>query len=172
MPLQRQPTHYHAVPRSRAGDVGRSGPGPGNIRLALSVTEAAYAIGCSRAWLYRWGLQTGELASIHLGRRVVIPVAALGAFLRARLVDPDDTMPDLLDIALVASSVPEDEAVCRECGSSIARETWHAASIVGAADGDDQDATVRAHAAHRGRATARVSGHGLHTTRTLKRDRQ
>lgn len=160
-----------AVTRSRAGDVGRAGSGSGNIRLALSINEAACAIGCSRAWLYRWGLQTGELASIRLGRRVVIPVAALGAFLRARLVDPDDTMPDLLDIALVASSVPEDEAVCRECGSSIAPERWHAASIVGA-DGHDQDATVRPHAARRGPATPRVSGHRLPSTRTLKRDRQ
>lgn len=171
MAFYRPSVKDHAVTRSRAGDVGRSGPGPGNIRLALSVNEAAYAIGCSRAWLYRWGLQTGELASIRLGRRVVIPVAALGTFLRARLVDPGDTMPDVLDLALVASSAPEDEAVCRECGSSIAPERWHAASIVGA-DSDDQDATARAQAARSGRATRRVAGHGLQSTRTLKRDRQ
>ena len=160
MAFYRPSVKDHGVTRRRSGDVGRSGPGPGNIRLALSVDEAAYAIGCSRAWLYRWGLQTGELASIRLGRRVVIPVAALGVFLRARLVDPEDTMPGLLDVALVASSVPEDEAICRECGFSIVRETWHTASMVGA-DGDDQDAAIRAPAALRGRTTRRVAGRGV-----------
>lgn len=171
MAFYRASARDHVATRTRPGDTGRSGAGPGKIRLALSVNEAASAIGCSRAWLYRWGLQTGELPSIRLGRRVVIPVEALGAFLRARLVDPRDTMPSVLNLALVASSVPEDEAVCRECGSSVARETWHAASIVGA-DGDDQDATVRSQATHRERATRQAAGDELQSPRMPKLGRR
>jgi excisionase family DNA binding protein len=62
------------------------------MRLALSVDEAAYALGVSRAWLYRCALQTGQLASVHLGRRVVIPIAALHVYLEAHLTDPLDTL--------------------------------------------------------------------------------
>ena len=62
------------------------------VRLALSVDEAAYALGVSRAWLYRCALQTGQLASVHLGRRVVIPIAALHVYLEAHLSDPLDTL--------------------------------------------------------------------------------
>ncbi len=160
MALNRRPANDTAATRRRSGAVGLASPDRGRIRLALSIDEAAYAIGCSRAWLYRWGLQTGELASIRLGRRVVIPIAALGTFMTARLVDRGDTMLGCLDLALVASSAPEDEAICRECGSSIVRETWHTASMVGA-DGDDQDAAIRAPAALRGRTTRRVAGRGV-----------
>ena len=171
MPSSGRPADDHSTTSSRSGDVGRSGAGPGNIRLALSVNEAAYAIGCSRAWLYRWGLQTGELASIRLGRRVVIPIGALEPFLRARLVDPGDTVPHVLDLALVASSAPGDEAVCRECGCSIAPDRWHTASIVGA-DGDDQDATGQAQATRREWSTRWVAEHELQSTRAHRRDRQ
>ncbi len=159
MALHRPPANDSAATRRRSGDVGLASPDRGRIRLALSIEEAAYAIGCSRAWLYRSGLQTGELASIRLGRRVVIPIAALGTFMTARLVDRGDTMLGCLDLALVASSAPTDAAICRGCGASMAPEGWHAASIVGA-DGDEQDRTVPAQAARRKRAARRVAGHG------------
>jgi excisionase family DNA binding protein len=48
----------------------------------LSVTEAAELLGISRAFAYEL-VARGELPSIHLGRRVVVPRVALYAMLGA-----------------------------------------------------------------------------------------
>ena len=50
-------------------------------RLALSVEEAAQALGVSEAHLRAL---LPELPHVHLGRRVVIPVDSLRAWLRER----------------------------------------------------------------------------------------
>lgn len=54
-------------------------------RLALSVVEAAQAIGVSERCL--WGLiSAGELPACRVGRRTLIRVTDLDAFLAARVV--------------------------------------------------------------------------------------
>jgi len=45
-------------------------------RLVLSVTEAAELLGISRGLAYELA-RTGQLPSLRLGRRVVVPRAAL-----------------------------------------------------------------------------------------------
>jgi excisionase family DNA binding protein len=47
-----------------------------NRRLTLTVTEAAQTLGISRALAYEL-VRTGELPSLRLGRRLVVPVRAL-----------------------------------------------------------------------------------------------
>ena len=53
------------------------------IRIALSVSEAAAAAGISRAFIYR-ALSSWELPSSLLGRRRIIRVADLDAWIVAR----------------------------------------------------------------------------------------
>jgi excisionase family DNA binding protein len=48
----------------------------GGDRLALTVTEAASVLGISRALAYEL-VARGELPSIRLGRRLVVPKVAL-----------------------------------------------------------------------------------------------
>jgi excisionase family DNA binding protein len=47
---------------------------------SMTVTEAAAALGISRALAYQL-VARKELASIHLGRRIIIPCGALDAML-------------------------------------------------------------------------------------------
>jgi excisionase family DNA binding protein len=54
-----------------------------NHRLVFTVTEAAYLINVSRAFAYEL-VARGELPSIRLGRRIVIPRIGL-----QKLLDPD-----------------------------------------------------------------------------------
>ena len=49
---------------------------PGRGTLTMSVTEAAGALGISRAFAYAL-VARGELPSLRLGRRVVVPRRAL-----------------------------------------------------------------------------------------------
>jgi excisionase family DNA binding protein len=51
---------------------------PPTPRLTVSVTEAASMLGISRALAYEL-VARGEVPSVRLGRRVVVPVAALRA---------------------------------------------------------------------------------------------
>jgi excisionase family DNA binding protein len=51
------------------------GPG-GSDRLTLSVPEAALRLGISRTLAYEL-VSRGGLPSVRLGRRIVIPIAAL-----------------------------------------------------------------------------------------------
>lgn len=57
-------------------------------KLALSVTEAAHAIAISRASAYRM-VDRGELPSITIGGRKVVPVAALEAWIAEQTTDVD-----------------------------------------------------------------------------------
>ena len=58
-------------------------------RLVLSVTEAAGLLGISRGLAYEL-VARGELPSLRLGRRIVVPRRALEALLEADVADPVD----------------------------------------------------------------------------------
>ena len=58
-------------------------------RLVLSVTEAAGLLGISRGLAYEL-VARGELPSLRLGRRIVVPRRALEALLEAGFADPVD----------------------------------------------------------------------------------
>jgi excisionase family DNA binding protein len=61
--------HEFGAPRVREGRDGQD-------RLALSVEEAARLLGIS-TWLAYELVHQGELPSLRLGRRIVVPRAAL-----------------------------------------------------------------------------------------------
>ncbi len=81
-------------------DVGNSGPGPsvgtpgrsaGAVaenpdRLTLTVEEAAATLGISRAFAYE-AVRRGEIPSIRIGRRVLVPKAALNRLLSSPATD-------------------------------------------------------------------------------------
>ena len=56
-------------------------------RLVLSVTEAAGLLGISRGLAYEL-VARGELPSLRLGRRIVVPRRALEALLEPEVADP------------------------------------------------------------------------------------
>ena len=56
-------------------------------RLTLTVEEVAATLGISRAFAYE-AVRRGEIPSIRIGRRVLVPRAAL-----ERLIDGDDALP-------------------------------------------------------------------------------
>jgi excisionase family DNA binding protein len=58
-------------------------------RLVLSVSEAAGLLGISRGLAYEL-VARGELPSLRLGRRIVVPRRALEALLEAGVADPVD----------------------------------------------------------------------------------
>jgi excisionase family DNA binding protein len=58
-------------------------------RLVLSVTEAAGLLGISRGLAYEL-VARGELPSLRLGRRIVVPRRALEALLEPDVADPVD----------------------------------------------------------------------------------
>jgi excisionase family DNA binding protein len=60
---------------------------PAGDRLVLSVEEAAAALGISRAFAYE-AVQRGEIPSIRIGRRILVPRAKLERFLNGD--GPDD----------------------------------------------------------------------------------
>jgi excisionase family DNA binding protein len=55
-------------------------PGPQKERLTLTVDEAAELLGVSRSTAYSL-VRQGELPSLRLGRRIVVPVRRLLALL-------------------------------------------------------------------------------------------
>lgn len=60
---------------------------PVEDRLTLTVEEAATLLGISRAFAYE-AVKNGEIPSIRIGRRVLVPKAALERFLsKTRVVD-------------------------------------------------------------------------------------
>jgi excisionase family DNA binding protein len=50
------------------------------LRLALSPEQAAQALGVSRVTLWRM-VRRGEIKTFHVGRRRLVPVAVLEAFI-------------------------------------------------------------------------------------------
>lgn len=69
--------------RYRAVDI------PLEERLTLTVEEAGALLGISRAFAYE-AVRRGEIPSIRIGRRVLVPKAALRRMLG---VDEDETRP-------------------------------------------------------------------------------
>ena len=67
---------------------GQRAPVPLADRLALSVDEAAALLGISRDLMYEL-VASGEMPSVRLGRRIVVPKHALEVALR-KLVDFDE----------------------------------------------------------------------------------
>ncbi len=68
------------------GDVDSTGSVPHvTERLVLSVDDAAYLLNISRAFAYEL-VARGELPAIRLGRRIVIPRAALDELLGTAIV--------------------------------------------------------------------------------------
>lgn len=64
-------------PPNQAGAVSTAGP----ERLTLTVEEAAALIGISRAFAYE-AVRRGEIPSIRIGRRVLVPRTALERLLQ------------------------------------------------------------------------------------------
>jgi excisionase family DNA binding protein len=64
------------------GGSGMVRSGEPTRRLTMSVEEAAEALGISRALAYE-AIQRGQLSFVRIGRRVLIPKAALERLLEA-----------------------------------------------------------------------------------------
>jgi excisionase family DNA binding protein len=82
---------HRATETSTAQPPRGSGVGaapPGVERLTLTVEEAATMLGISRAFAYE-AVNRGEIPSIRIGRRVLVPRAAL-----ERLVDEQGSTTD------------------------------------------------------------------------------
>ncbi len=75
----------------------------GARRAVLSVTEAAQVLGISRSHAYDL-VARGDLPSLRLGRRVLIPATALG-----RILSPESGERDCL-CHLRSSAAPSDSA--------------------------------------------------------------
>jgi len=58
------------------------------LRLALSPEQAAVALGIGRTTVYDL-IARGQLRSLRVGRRRIIPVVALETFLAEATRDPD-----------------------------------------------------------------------------------
>jgi excisionase family DNA binding protein len=63
-------------------------------RLTVSVPEAAEMLGISRALAYTL-IRSEHIPSLRLGRRIVVPRAALELLVDDRLIDLRDRAPDL-----------------------------------------------------------------------------
>ena len=61
----------------------------GPERLTLTVEEAAAVLGISRAFAYE-AVRRGEIPSIRIGRRVLVPRAALERLLQGNTAPPAD----------------------------------------------------------------------------------
>jgi hypothetical protein len=82
MPLE------HALQRQRpARSSGAKKPMP--ERLGLSVEEAGASIGLGRTASYK-AAASGELPTIRMGRRLIVPVPALRRLLEMRGMLPSD----------------------------------------------------------------------------------
>jgi excisionase family DNA binding protein len=63
-------------------------------RLTMTVEEAGVALGISRSHAYEL-VRQGELPSLRLGRRVVVPIAALEALVEVASADLDRAVAEL-----------------------------------------------------------------------------
>lgn len=71
-------------PRRAAASGSRAVPGavaPVEDRLVFTVEEAAQLLGISRSFAYE-AVQQGEIPSMRIGRRILVPKAALDRLLR------------------------------------------------------------------------------------------
>lgn len=93
--------------------------------LTVTVSEAATMLGISRSHAYELA-HTGELTTVRLGRRIVVPTVALQALLGA---DPgtaprgperpcQSTCGPYRSLGCASSSATSVLATCRSCGST------------------------------------------------------
>ncbi len=79
-------------------------------RLTVSVEESAQMLGISRAFAYEL-VRKNEIPSIKLGRRLVVPLAALLRLLQTP--DADDPIVDLVaEEQVEARSVTDADGAC------------------------------------------------------------
>lgn len=65
------------VPESKEHTMQDTRPAPAiEGRIAISILEAAEVLGISRSYAYQMAA-SGELPTLRLGRRILVPVAAL-----------------------------------------------------------------------------------------------
>jgi excisionase family DNA binding protein len=62
-------------------------------RLTMSVEEAAMALGVSRGTCYE-AVRTGQIPTVRLGRRLLVPVEALRALLRTTVAGRNEKESD------------------------------------------------------------------------------
>jgi excisionase family DNA binding protein len=62
------------------------------VRATMDLTEVAKVLGCSRTSAYRWA-KNGTLPAIRLGRRVLVPRAAVDAMLHPAPPTPQPAQP-------------------------------------------------------------------------------
>ena len=60
-----------------------------NLKKAYSVSEAAEVLGVSQ-WLVREAIRRGEIRCARIGKRIIIPAAAIDQFLGAQDNRQDD----------------------------------------------------------------------------------
>jgi excisionase family DNA binding protein len=82
-----------AIGQSPLGNVASHGLGSGAIasgaeRLTLTVEEAATSLGISRASAYE-AVRRGDIPAVRIGRRILVPRAALERFLDSASVDDE-----------------------------------------------------------------------------------
>lgn len=58
-----------------------------NERLTLTVKEVQKLLGLSRGLVYQ-AIETGEIPSVRVGRRILIPKASLNRFLESKINEP------------------------------------------------------------------------------------
>jgi excisionase family DNA binding protein len=82
------------------------------LRLTYSVEQAARALGISRAFAYE-SVANGDIPSVRIGRRIVVPVDALRAMLETSVSRNPRTVPQDVKIAVAL----RDGGRCRQCSS-------------------------------------------------------
>ena len=58
-----------------------------NERLTLTVKEVQNLLGLSRGLVYQ-AIETGEIPSVRVGRRILIPKASLSRLLESKINEP------------------------------------------------------------------------------------
>ncbi len=97
LPAPHRPMGFSAsTPSAETGEPWVAPSSIKPLRLTLSVEEAATRLGLSKAATYE-AVQRNEIPFVRIGRRVLIPVKALEAFLEGRWSPPGtrtDRSPD------------------------------------------------------------------------------
>jgi excisionase family DNA binding protein len=76
----------------RAGGLGSGAVPAGPERLMLTVEEAAKVLGISRAFAYE-AVRRGDIPHIKIGRRLLVPKAALQRLLASAMPEESDEIP-------------------------------------------------------------------------------
>ena len=80
-----------ATQATRSSQTAAGAVAPVEDRLVYTVEEAATLLGISRSFAYE-AVQRGKIPSMRIGKRILVPKAALRRFLHAE--NPDDSLDD------------------------------------------------------------------------------